>query len=118
MVFLGSINSRMKDFYDIWLLTQEATIDGPALVEAIRRTFQNRRTAIPDSVPLPLSDAFAEDRQRQWRAFTGRGVIDVEESFAQVVAELRRFLLPVLEAVRGGRDFTQIWEPGRHWTRA
>lgn len=118
MVFLGSINSRMKDFYDVWLLTQEATIDGSMLLHAIRTTFRNRNTSLPDNMPLPLSESFAEENQQQWRAFLRRGAMDVPEGFAEVVADLRSFFLPVLDSARNGGDFNEVWKPGREWILA
>lgn len=46
-VTLGALNSRMKDFYDIWLLSRQFDFNGPALAEAIRLTFERRGTALP-----------------------------------------------------------------------
>lgn len=43
-VQLGSFNSRMKDFYDLWLLSQTSTFDFATLQEAIRQTFERRST--------------------------------------------------------------------------
>lgn len=116
MVFLGSINSRMKDFYDVWLLAQETTIDGSALYQSIRTTFENRNTSIPVETPLSLSDAFAEEKQRQWRAFIRRDDVDVEPDFTKIIATLRDFLLPVLDAARSDVDFGATWKPAKHWT--
>jgi len=47
MVKLGMLNSRMKDFYDIWLLSRQFDFDGPRLTEAIRLTFERRGTELP-----------------------------------------------------------------------
>ena len=115
MVFLGSVNSRMKDFYDVWLLAQETVIDGTALRQAIRTTFQNRNTPHPQDIPLPLTDSFAEDGQQQWRAFLRRDDADVEPEFTRVISDLRDFLLPVLDAARTGAGFNSTWQPGERW---
>jgi predicted nucleotidyltransferase component of viral defense system len=116
MVFLGSINSRIKDFYDIWLLAQEATISGEDLQQAIRTTFDNRGTAIPTDTPLPLSDSFAEERNRAWSAFLAQSDVHDVPDFVRVVADLRAFLLPVLEAINNSADFTAAWKPEKQWT--
>ena len=63
MVYLGEINSRMKDFYDIWLLTMRGIFDGPILAQAIRATFEHRQTAL-QVTPAALTPAFAERSDR------------------------------------------------------
>jgi hypothetical protein len=69
MVVLGDVNTRLKDFYDIWFLARHFDFDGPTLTRAVRATFERRGTELPAS-PLALTVAFAEDsaRQVQWRA--------------------------------------------------
>jgi hypothetical protein len=118
MIFLGPINSRMKDFFDIWLLTQETTIDGWDLQRAIRATFQNRGTAIPKDSPLPLTGPFAEERRRDWRTFLRRADVSDETDFVRVVASLRAFILPVLEAINNDTDFRANWKSQTQWTAA
>jgi predicted nucleotidyltransferase component of viral defense system len=96
LVFLGSINDRLKDFYDLWLLSEQVAFEGPLLCEAIRATFTQRRTPIPTVAPVALLPAFAQAKQRQWRAFLGKlgfasaTVVD----FDAVLVRLREFLLP------------------------
>ncbi|MFH1221423.1 MAG: nucleotidyl transferase AbiEii/AbiGii toxin family protein [Candidatus Eisenbacteria bacterium] len=46
MVNLGIFNSRMKDFFDIWLLSQQFGFSGEILASAISRTFETRGTDI------------------------------------------------------------------------
>ena len=54
MVKLGMANSRMKDFYDLWVLAQRFELESVTLAGAIRATFQTRRTSLPRSSPLAL----------------------------------------------------------------
>jgi len=65
MVALGHANSRMKDFYDIWLLSQSFPFDDDRLARAIAATFERRETEIPAELPDALTLAFAEDEQKQ-----------------------------------------------------
>jgi len=71
MVALGIANTRMKDFYDLYRLSETQDFDGETLAAAIRATFDRRATAIPTELPLALGDAFARDaeKQAQWNAF-------------------------------------------------
>ena len=71
MVALGIVNTRMKDYFDLWILSQHATMDRAVLIQAIQATFQRRNTPVPMTVPLGLSAVFAADptKRRQWHAF-------------------------------------------------
>ena len=93
MVVLGRANSRMKDYYDVWMLTGAFEIDPERLRRAIVATFARRSTAIPVEVPDGLRDAFATDpgKRRQWDAFA-RGLSGTPPGFDLVVSELRRRL--------------------------
>lgn len=90
MVILGMANSRMKDYYDVWMLTGAFEIDTERLRRAIAATFARRATAVPAEVPDGLSDAFATDpgKQRQWDAFA-RNLSGKTPEFHRMVSELR-----------------------------
>ncbi len=99
MVVLGRANSRMKDYFDIWMLSRSFDFDRARLARAISATFERRRTAIPDETPDALSPVFAEDegKQRQWNAFA-REVAAAPGSLAEVVTALEAFLMPAAAA--------------------
>lgn len=117
MVALGILNSRMKDFYDVWHLARQDAFDGPTLAEAVRATFARRGTPLPPVAPLALTDEFAADtrKQTQWRAFVRRGRLSDEAPLAEVVNLLRAFLLPVLDAARRESGLDARWQPGGPW---
>ena len=71
MVKLGILNSRMKDFYDIWLLARLFDFDGAILTEAIRQTFERRGTQLSSEIEA-FSDSFIDSKQGQWTAFWKR----------------------------------------------
>lgn len=99
MVVLGRANSRMKDYYDVWMLTSAFDIEHERLRRAIVATFARRCTVIPAEVPDGLSDAFATDpgKQRQWDAFA-RNLSGTIPGFGLVVSELRQRLAGFLAA--------------------
>jgi Nucleotidyl transferase AbiEii toxin, Type IV TA system len=72
LVTLGMANSRLKDFYDLWLIAQTFELRQSTLVDAVRRTFERRRTALVADTPIGLTDEFAATWNAQWRAFLGR----------------------------------------------
>ena len=53
-VSLGMQNSRMKDFYDLWALARHLEFDGDMLANAIRNTFDRRKTVLPTASGLLL----------------------------------------------------------------
>jgi predicted nucleotidyltransferase component of viral defense system len=97
MVVLGMANSRMKDYYDVWMLTGAFEFESERLRRAIVATFARRNTLVPEVVPDGLSEAFAVDtaKQRQWDAFA-RNLSGPVPEFGLVVSDLRRRLLPIL----------------------
>lgn len=96
MVILGRANSRMKDYYDVWMLTNIVELEPERLRRAIAATFERRNTAVPSAVPDGLSDAFAEDpgKLRQWEAFA-RNLSGPVPDFRAMVAQLRQRLEPL-----------------------
>lgn len=71
MCLLGMANTRMKDYFDLWVLLTEGGLDPAELHRAVEATFSRRQLAMPDAIPTGLSDAFAQDtvKQAQWAAF-------------------------------------------------
>ncbi len=101
IVALGRVNSRMKDYYDLWMLDRSFDFEGSRLAKAISATFARRETRIPEETPDGLTPAFAEDarKSRQWDAFKRDVALD-PGSLAEVVAALEKFLMPAAKAAR------------------
>jgi predicted nucleotidyltransferase component of viral defense system len=106
MVALGPANSRMKDFYDIWLLSRSFTFDDDRMARAIAATFARRETEIPTLLPDALTLAFAEDeqKQRQWNVFV-ENVTLRPGSLADVSSSVAGFIMPhAIAAAKIGKD--------------
>ncbi|NBC32879.1 MAG: nucleotidyl transferase AbiEii/AbiGii toxin family protein [Alphaproteobacteria bacterium] len=103
MVALGMANSRMKDYYDLWVLSQSFDLERSRLARAMSATFARRKTAIPEEIPDALAPAFAKDtlKQQQWEAFKRDLKMD-PGSLDDVIAALRVFLTPAAKAARKG----------------
>jgi predicted nucleotidyltransferase component of viral defense system len=95
MVMLGRANSRMKDFYDIWVLSRHFEFKDDRLARAIAATFARRKTEIPSQLPDALTAAFAEERAKvqQWNSFVA-DVAFQPGALADVVKDLSAFLMP------------------------
>lgn len=96
-VSLGMLNSRMKDYFDLWVLVTYAEFDNAILKKAIQATFERRGTPLPAKLPIGLSDEFANDGQKnkQWLAFLHKNGI-APKPLAEIVTDLRNFLWPLL----------------------
>ncbi|MBS2014026.1 MAG: nucleotidyl transferase AbiEii/AbiGii toxin family protein [Deltaproteobacteria bacterium] len=121
MVKLGIANSRMKDFYDVVILSRTFPFDGDALVRAIRATFERRGTPLPDGLPVALTDAFPADatKRAQWAGFVRKAGARTElRDFGEVVREARAFLAEPLAAARTPGAWTARWAPLGPWAAA
>lgn len=118
MVVLGARNSRIKDFFDIHYLAMHFAFEGAALAEAIRRTFDRRKTPLPQDVPVGLTEEYWKQagRDAQLRAFVRRARVEVaSQKTSGIAPTLRKFLLPPWEALRDNNLFTQHWPAGGPW---
>jgi predicted nucleotidyltransferase component of viral defense system len=118
MVLLGIGNTRMKDFYDLWYLSQHFTFEGSLLSRAIAATFDRRRTPIPTNTPLALTSEFADDetKQRQWIAFVRKGRLTGENlALNQIRSILHDFLMPPTISISEGVEFNRVWSSDLGW---
>ena len=118
MVKLGIANSRMKDFYDLWVMSRDFEFDGTLLSQAIKATFERRGTLLPTVVPLALSDEFSKDlaKKTQWAAFLRRLGRDAGgTSLAEVTKVLKEFLMPPASAAAQSETFDMLWPPAGPW---
>jgi len=119
MVKLGILNSRMKDFYDIWLILRHFNFEGPTLAEAILKTFSTRGTDV-QSEPIALTNTFAEDpaKAAQWRGFIRKNRLEnVPQNLLEVVTAIAAFLTPIVEELAAGRVFKATWKAPGPWSQ-
>ena len=116
---LGIANSRMKDYFDLWILAQHTDFDGDTLRQAIRATFDRRKTALVGEVPFGLTEAFAHDAQKQaqWRAFLRKNRLEAL-ALNDVIAALVVFMLPVIKVANANAVFSARWQAGGPWSPA
>ncbi len=115
MVLLGERNSRLKDFYDLYVLTNEFPFDGPLLLGAIAATFERRRMPIDVAQPVALAPRFFSDEARamQWRSYLDRNRLPGAPADFDAVGELiRAFLGPPWRALVEKVAFGLNWRPG------
>jgi predicted nucleotidyltransferase component of viral defense system len=116
LVTLGILNSRMKDYFDIWTLRRQLDFDGETLSNAIGKTFLKRGTTIvPEPVGLTLGFAADPAKDAQWRGFVRKSRLDVSADLSEVVFDLARFLHPVAAALSARKSFSGRWTAPGPW---
>lgn len=116
MVRFGSTNDRMKDYFDVYTLSREQSFEAARLEDQISATFSNRETPLPTSVPTGLKDKFGRERAGDWRAFLDDADAEqVPANFSEVVAAVRKFVHPPLQAIARGQPLGQRWHPDEGW---
>jgi len=113
MVMLGIANSRMKDFYDIRVIAQSMILDGNILAQAIKATFETRKTTISSEALTLFSDEFKQDtgKSTQWNAFLNKNNITDEADFSDVVTDIQQFIEPIYRAISENRSLAMQWLP-------
>lgn len=118
MVKLGAVNSRMKDFYDVWLIIHRFNFDGSSLAGALKKTFDHRQTDIPHGKQLFVQEIYNEesDRQALWKMFLMKGNIKhAPEKLSTIAKEIEGFLIEPLSALNKGIKFNKEWKPSGPW---
>lgn len=108
-VSLGLANSRYKDFYDIYVLSDRYNFDGTELMNAIKETFNHRGTSFDDIVAF--KDGFADDETRlmRWNSFVKKKKALVKLSFEETVQLLKILLFPIVDAIKKNELFERTW---------
>lgn len=119
MVQLGMHNSRMKDFYDIWALSETFAFDGTELREAVLRCFKRRGTPIDPETPEALTATFYSNpvQQAYWRNYgQHRSLLKPPPTgFEEVGMRIQSFLAPVFASILAGAPFDSYWPAGGPW---
>lgn len=119
MVKLGVLNSRMKDFYDIWVLSRRFDFEGELLATAIARTFEKRNTPITLEAEI-FAPGFGqqENKKTQWRAFLSKSrLADAPDAFDEIVTGIRQFLAPIADSLSKQAPFPNSWIAPGPWVK-
>lgn len=117
MVYLGLLNTRMKDFFDLWLLAHQFDFEGALLSEALRKTFAHRKTELTPE-PVVFTKSFWADQQKnvQWRAFLAKTrLAHAPRELKEAVMTARDFLSPVIEACLRSEVPKMTWRAPGPW---
>lgn len=112
MVKLAMVNSRMKDFYDIYTLSVSCNFQSDSLKKAIESTFQRRKTSIPDNLLMFRSKFYRdEEKQKQWSAFLRKlRLHDVNREFNEIMERITSFLKPIVDSIKDEKKGIKTWD--------
>lgn len=120
MIKLWLLNSRMKDFYDIWLMSRRINFEGKKLAAAIKATFEHRQTPPPAKVPLFAEEIYDEksDRATMWKAFLRKKKIKTApDSLAEVARVVEEFLSEPIVAITSKKELSSFWHAPGPWVK-
>ncbi|MCB9111563.1 MAG: nucleotidyl transferase AbiEii/AbiGii toxin family protein [Anaerolineales bacterium] len=117
MVRHAELNSRMKDYYDLWLLVRTFEFDTHNLQRAIKTTFGQRDTNLPTERPIGLTTTFGSNHQTHWNGFLEKSKLETEENnnFAKVIELLWEFIEPPLRNSVEEKRSNSRWYPKKGW---
>lgn len=119
IVSLGIINTRLKDYFDLWFFSQQFDFDGATLADTIRATFARRGRPLHAVLPEGLTEAFWNDPSRRaaWQSFWKRSIVGLSFiPLEDLVRSIAAFLLPPANAAATGKAFAAQWKKGGPWT--
>ncbi|MET3106013.1 hypothetical protein AAKU58_000828 [Oxalobacteraceae bacterium GrIS 1.18] len=95
---LGMTNSRLKDYLDLWVLLNNETLDDQVLAKAVAATFGRRGTGISNTLPVGLTDQFADDASRKilWKNFLIKNQLPIT-TLNSTIEKIRSTLEPILK---------------------
>ncbi len=119
IVQLDLSNSRMKDFYDVWILSQALEFDGQELSKSIQSTFERRETPIPTTPPAALTERFFGDptHTRQWDAFVTRiDELSLKGRLPTIIGAIADLVMPPTKAAAERNPLRSRWTSKSGWS--
>jgi predicted nucleotidyltransferase component of viral defense system len=114
IIRFDTLNSRLKDFYDIWYLSETRDIDGNTICEAIEMTFSRRETPVPAAFRDTFFEEFASLNASRWPAFQRK--LQIDEELPVMLDRVQAFAASLLAAVALQQPFDSQWVAGSGWT--
>ena len=117
MVELGFENTRMKDFYDLWQMSQTFTFDGNRIAVAIYATFERRGHEMLSETPIAFTEEFISSvaKETQWKAFIRKNKLKDARSWSITVSAVHDWLAPIMSPSLARQPVNWTWQPGTGW---
>ena len=113
MLDLGKLNSRMKDYFDVWFLSQQFEFDGKKLYRAITKTFTIRKlkfAAIDAEAVFSKNFYHDKNKNAQWKSFLSQNKLEIAPTLLdEVINTIGIFILPIIKTIQSNKEFTGHW---------
>lgn len=110
IVSLGYINSRYKDYYDIYVLASEFNLLGELLKEAVVETFSHRNTGFKDMVVFEKTFINDSLRESRWNAFIKKKKAMINLTFKETMSTIEILLEPIVDSINNNTEFLLNWD--------
>ena len=109
IVSLGYDNSRLKDFYDIYVIVSSFDLNGNELFNAIKETFGHRNTKF-DEIIIFENDFIDDIRINRWNSFIKKKKAMMELSLEDTINLISKLLIPIVNALTNDEEFNKYWD--------
>ena len=109
IVSLGYDNSRLKDFYDIYVIVSSFDLNGNELFNAIKETFNHRNTKF-DEIIIFENDFLDDIRIKRWNSFIMKKKAMMELSLKDTINLINKLLIPIVNALTNDEEFNKYWD--------
>lgn len=113
IVSLGELNSRLKDFYDIYLLSKTNKFESSEIYNALESTFLKRNTKYEDIVIYEHEFRNSKAKQTQWKVMMKKKNITNKVDFSIVIRQIELFVLPIIEMIKTKKLLDRTWDTGK-----
>ena len=105
----GFLNSRYKDFYDIYVLSEKYPFHFEELQNAVKETFKSRKTPMTMDTPA-FSNEFLNDamHQTRWNSFLKKKKALIPVPMSEAMTRIKNFVTPLLTL---STDPITEWDP-------
>lgn len=110
IVSLGYINSRYKDYYDIYVLASEFNLSGELLKEAVVETFSHRNTGFKDMIVFEKTFINDSLRESRWNAFIKKKKAMINLTFKETMSTIEILLEPIVDSINNNTEFLLNWD--------
>ncbi len=108
IVSLGYDNSRLKDFYDIYIIANSFDFKSSELIEAIKETFHHRNTNY-NTIVVFDNDFMDSVTIKRWNSFVKKKKVMINISLEDTINLIRVLLEPIVEVIKNNQDFSKKW---------
>lgn len=114
IVSLGELNTRYKDFYDIYLISKTNKIKSNELAEALKKTFSKRNSKFNDFVIF--NEEYFNDNKRSvaWNRLKKNKNINDDVKFDETILHIKTFILPIIKMIESNDIKNKLWNPSKN----